>query len=104
MAVPVDPIQELMEELVLAETSEPLLLTNPPQQTKNAKLFRKALEGIRTLKHRVQELLEANTRYLLRARKSEDYLKRAMVCMTTVCDEDIKLHDEIREYLKQPWA
>ncbi len=99
-----DPTLEVMAELVLAETSEPMLLSQPPQPTKAAILYRRALNTIRALKSRVDELLEANTRYLLRARKSEDYLKRAMLCMTTVCEEDIKLHDEIREYLKEPWA
>lgn len=52
---------------------------------------------------RNSELLEANTRYLTRARKSEEYLVKAMLCMTTVCEDDVKLHDEIREYLKEPW-
>lgn len=98
-----DQIIPLMQDLHIAETSEPMLMSNPPQQTKHALLYRRALDGIRALKHRVDELLAANTRYLLRARKSEEYLVRAMLCMTTVCEDDVKLHDEIREYLKEPW-
>jgi hypothetical protein len=98
-----DPILKLMEDIQLARTSEPLLLSQPPQQTATAILFGRCLEGIRQLKFRVQELLEANSRYLLRARKSEELLARAVGCMTLVCPEDIKLHEEIKEHLKEPW-
>lgn len=98
-----DPITTLLEDLQIARTSEPLLLSQPPQQTPAAILYSRAMEGIRQLKRRVSDLLEANTRYLLRARAGEALLLRVATCQTLVCEEDAKLHDEIREFLKQPW-
>jgi hypothetical protein len=52
---------------------------------------------------REDDLLEANTRYLLRARKGEALLLRVATSQTMVCDQDVALHDEIREHLKEPW-
>lgn len=98
-----DQITPLMQDLIIAETSEPMLMSNPPQQTKHALLYRRALDGIRALKHRVDDLLEANDRYLMRARASEALLLRVATCQTMVCEDDVKLHDEIREFLKEPW-
>jgi hypothetical protein len=58
---------------------------------------------IRPATERENELLEANTRYLLRARTSEHLLVRAADCMALICSEDIKLHEEIQQHLKAPW-
>lgn len=52
---------------------------------------------------REDDLLEANNRYLARARKGEALLLRAITSQTMICDEDVALHDEIREHLREPW-
>ena len=48
---------------------------------------------------REQELLEANTRYLLRARASEGYLHT----LINQCIIDPELEEEIEQYLEKPW-
>ena len=48
---------------------------------------------------REQELLQANTRYLLRARASEGYLHTLL----NQCIIDAELEEEIEAYLEKPW-
>lgn len=96
----IDPITTLLEDLQIARTSEPLLLIQPPQQTPAAVLYGRAMEGIRQLKFRIQDLLEANNRYLLRSHEGEILMKK----MLDNCILDGDLEDEVRDFLKQPWS
>ena len=55
--------------------------------------------SFRSTSAREQELLEANTRYLLRARASEGYLHTLL--NQYIIDPD--LEEEIEQYLEKPW-
>ena len=93
----IDPINEVLTELVLAETSEP---RDGEEPTKAAKLYRKAFNTLQTAKGFNIDLVDTNTRYLMRARTSEAYLQRLLT--ETVIDAD--LLEEILAYLTAgPW-
>lgn len=94
-----DPTIALMQDLIIAETSEPMLLSDPPQQSKHALLYRRALEGLRALQRRINDLLDANVRYESRARKAEAFLQR--VITESILDAD--LEEQIEEHLQEPW-
>jgi len=49
------------------------------------------------------QLQETNTRYLLRARKAEGLLSKAMEHLDPTIAEDRDLHREIRDHLREPW-
>jgi hypothetical protein len=51
---------------------------------------------------RINELLEANTKYLLRARKSEELLQK-VTNQIGLIEQDFDLKTEVEEYLKAPW-
>lgn len=54
-----------------------------------------------TARQRIDELLGANTKYLLRARKSEGLLRDLIDSIRG--DVPTRLHADIDEYLKAPW-
>lgn len=109
----IDPINTVREKLILAETFEPLLLSNPPRKTPAALLYREALDTLDSAKNRINELLEANTQYVLRARTSEGFLIKILehyVSLVSSGDagylnfEEEELIFEIRTYLNNgPW-
>jgi hypothetical protein len=52
---------------------------------------------------RTDELLEANSRYLLRARASEEYLAEAIARLEPVSSADLKFLQDAEKHLKAPW-
>lgn len=104
ITIPPDPVNKLLEDLQIARTSEPLLLSQPPQETPRAALLSQAMVIIRQMKTRVLDLLEANTRYLLRARKSEELLFKFYEQYTMKVKHTPELCEEIEKHLKAPWA
>jgi hypothetical protein len=109
----IDSINAVMVKLIMAETSEPMLLTNPPQQTYAALLYKEARSVLREAKGRNNDLLDANTQYVLRARTSESLLSKLLEHYISLansgdagnwnCEEE-ELIIEIKTYLANgPW-
>lgn len=98
-----DPTIALMQDLIIAETSEPMFLTDPPQRSKHALLYRRALDGLRNLKRRIHDLLEANVRYERRARSSEELLFKLYETHTMKTSVSEDLMQQIDEHLQEPW-